>query len=58
MSRPMIAYFSSHTFFKCYYDYSILVCKYQIYYRYVLEPLIWIDYPNTCVLWLFTEPCV
>ena len=51
MSRLMIACFTSHMFFKCYYNYFILACKYQIYYKYVLEiSLIWADHPNTCVL--------
>ena len=56
MPRPMIECLTSHAFFKCYYDYSSLVSNYQIYYRYILElSLIWIDHPNTCILWLFIE---
>ena len=59
MSRFMIACFTSHMFFKCYYNYYMLACKYQIYYKYVLElSLICTDYCNTCVLQLFTELCV
>ena len=37
MSRPMIACFAYYIFFKCYYDYSILVSNYNIYiYVYIL----------------------
>ena len=43
-------------FSKCYYDYSMLVSNYQIYYIYVLElSLIWTDHPNTCISRPFIE---
>ena len=43
-------------FSKCYYDYSMLVSNYQIYYIYVLElSLIWIDHRNTCISRPFIE---
>ena len=56
MSRPFIACFTFYMFFKCNYDYSMPVSKYQIYYSYVLElSLIWTNHPNTCISWQFIE---
>lgn len=59
MSRLMIIYFTSHMFFKLYYDYSMLVSNYQIYYKYILElSVMWVDHLKTYVSWLFIGPYV